>query len=85
MLGYVTARPEIAVRGGANPNTRSLLDRQRHADPPDLAEATGISSAQRPLFGPLWQAGQPLVEVLATLAGVDSTSVRSPIETPCRA
>lgn len=65
MPGYATAQHEVAVRGVADLRIRALLDRQQHADPLGLAAKAGISSAQWPLFGLLWPAGQQLAGVMA--------------------
>ncbi len=43
---------------------RVLTDRQQFADPDGDAERAGISSAQWPLFGQLWPAGQRLAEAM---------------------
>lgn len=65
MPGYAFAHHEVAVRGVADLRIRALLDQAQHADPDGLAAAAGISSAQWPLFGLLWPAGQQLAGVMA--------------------
>lgn len=44
---------------------RVLSDHQQYADPDGDAERAGISSAQWPLFGQLWPAGQALAEAMS--------------------
>lgn len=70
MPGYQTKNESVAIRGAADLQIRSLLDRQQYTDPLGEAEAMGISSAAWPLFGLLWpsslelaihMAGRPLV------------------------
>jgi predicted nicotinamide N-methyase len=75
MPGYALTQHEVPVRGVADVLIRSLLDQQQHADPLGLALAAGISSAQWPLFGLLWPAGQQLAGVMATRALVAHESI----------
>jgi len=58
---------------------RVLSDRQQYADPDGDAERVGISSAQWPLFGQLWPAGQTLAEAM----GSDPVAGRRILELGC--
>ncbi len=60
MPGYKTKQERISVRGAADLQIRSLLDRQQFADPDGEALALGISSAMWPIFGLLWPSSQEL-------------------------
>lgn len=72
MPGYSTRFLEVAV-GGHVYRLRVLSDLQQFADPDGHAERLGISSAQWPLFGQLWPAGQRLAEAVD---GLDVTGRR---------
>ncbi|MFC3194050.1 class I SAM-dependent methyltransferase [Marinicella sediminis] len=43
---------------------KTLRDRQQYADPDGVAAAFGISSAQWPLFGVVWESSQVLARIL---------------------
>lgn len=64
MPGYAVKFEQIAVKGGAELEIRSLLDRQQYADPLGEAEAAGISSACWPLFGLVWPSAQKLADLM---------------------
>ena len=61
--GYTARFIDVDVRGDAY-RLRVLADHQQFADPDGDAERVGISSAQWPLFGQLWPAGQCLAEAM---------------------
>ena len=65
MPGYTTKQECIAVRGVADLQIRSLLDRQQFADPLGEAAALGVSPALWPLFGLLWPSGHELAAQMA--------------------
>ena len=65
MPGYSTKQECIAVRGAADLQIRSLLDRQQFADPDGEALALGISSAMWPIFGLLWPSSHELAAHMA--------------------
>ena len=65
MSSYQTKQESIAVRGVADLQIRSLLDRQQFSDPLGDAARAGISSAGWPLFGLLWPSGLHLAAHLA--------------------
>ena len=65
MPGYTTR--ELMVRlGGHDYRIRALSDLQQFADPHQLANRIGISSALWSLFGQVWPAGRVLAEAMAT-------------------
>ncbi len=65
MAGYTTR--ELVVRlGGHDYRIRALSDLQQFADPHQLADRIGISSAQWSLFGQVWPAGRVLAEAMCT-------------------
>lgn len=68
MPGYTTKQECIAVRGVADLQIRSLLDRQQFADPLGEAAALGVSTALWPLFGLLWPSGHELAAQMACCA-----------------
>lgn len=64
MPGYATR--EITVRVAAHDyRIHALSDKQQFADPQQIAERLGISSAQWCLFGQLWPAGTVLAQTLS--------------------
>ncbi|WP_149193162.1 class I SAM-dependent methyltransferase [Luteimonas suaedae] len=65
MPGYDTHIRTLDI-GGRDYRIRSLVDVQQFADPDQLAERAGISSAQWSLFGHVWPAGRLLAETMAT-------------------
>ncbi|MGZ5240859.1 MAG: class I SAM-dependent methyltransferase [Caldimonas sp.] len=65
MPGYATKQERVAIRGVADLEIRSLLDRQQFADPSGDAERRGIGAATWPLFGLLWPSGAFLAARLA--------------------
>lgn len=65
MPGYTTR--ELVVRlGGHDYHIRALSDLQQFADPHQLADRIGISSALWSLFGQVWPAGRVLAEAMST-------------------
>ncbi|MFI4959611.1 MAG: class I SAM-dependent methyltransferase, partial [Lysobacterales bacterium] len=65
MPGYTTR--ELLVRlGGHDYRIRALSDLQQFADPHQLADRIGISSALWSLFGQVWPAGRVLAEAMST-------------------
>lgn len=75
MPGYAVAHQSVGVLGVADLHIRSLRNDQQHADPMGLAAAAGISSAQWPLFGLLWPAGQQLAAYMAVRPLVPSENI----------
>lgn len=63
MPGYSTRLLDVAVHGDPY-RLRVLADRQQYADPDGHAERAGISSAQWPLFGQLWDSGERLAQAM---------------------
>lgn len=63
LTGYSTRILDVDVLGDAW-RLRVLGDRQQFSDPDGHAERAGISSAQWPLFGQLWPAGERLAEAM---------------------
>lgn len=63
MAGYTTR--ELVVRlGGHDYRIRALSDLQQFADPHQVADRFGISSALWSLFGQMWPAGRVLAEAM---------------------
>jgi len=62
--GYEVKFQQVAVRGGADLEIRSLLDRQQYADPLGEAADAGISPATWPLFGQVWPSAQKLADLM---------------------
>lgn len=65
MPGYRMRELELQVGGHAY-RIHALSDLQQYADPGNVAQALGISSAQWSLFGNLWPAGKVLAEAMWT-------------------
>ncbi|MCZ8113388.1 methyltransferase domain-containing protein [Silanimonas sp.] len=63
ITGYTARIIDVDVLGDPY-RLRVLTDHQQFADPDGDAERAGISSAQWPLFGQLWPAGQRLAEAM---------------------
>jgi predicted nicotinamide N-methyase len=65
-LESIRLRYQTIDVSGFDIHIRSLRDNQQFADTLDEAEALGISSAQWPLFGVLWDSGAVLANEMAT-------------------
>lgn len=65
MPGYATRQLTVCL-GGRDYQIRALSDRQQFADPHQLAERIGISSALWSMFGQVWPAGRVLAEAMCT-------------------
>lgn len=63
MPGYSTRQFDLDICGDAY-RLQVLSDTQQFSDPDGHADRAGVSSAQWPLFGQLWPAGQHLAEVM---------------------
>ena len=61
MPGYQTKQESVRIVGAANPQMRSLLDRQSFSDPLQVARRLGIPLAHWPKFGLLRPSGVHLV------------------------
>lgn len=65
MPGYATRQLTVCL-GGHDYRIRALSDRQQFADPHQLAERLGISSALWSMFGQVWPAGRVLAEAMCS-------------------
>lgn len=65
-MSYETTQASVAIRGAANLEIRSLMDRQQYADPHGDAAAAGFSTANWSLFGVIWPSGLQLAALMAS-------------------
>ena len=54
----------IEFGGSTDIHIRTLRDHQQYSDPEGAADALGISSAQWPLFGVLWESSRVLADLM---------------------
>ncbi|MCU0810733.1 MAG: hypothetical protein MUE59_06810 [Thiobacillaceae bacterium] len=64
MPGYEVKFQRVAVCGGADPEIRSLLDRQQFVDPLGEAAEAGNFPATWPLSGQGWPSAQELADLM---------------------